>query len=59
MTTSPPPYRPLLRDEFDCIAAGEVNASQAAAERELTENAIDAGAKRIAISLQPETLARV
>lgn len=44
-----------LPDEvIDLIAAGEVIDSLAAVVRELVENALDAGANRITISLEPE-----
>ncbi|NJK34568.1 MAG: DNA mismatch repair endonuclease MutL [Oscillatoriales cyanobacterium SM2_2_1] len=47
---------PLPRVVVDRIAAGEVIDSLAAAVRELAENAIDAQATRIVITLDPDTL---
>ncbi len=46
--------QPLPAEVVHLIAAGEVIDSLAAAVRELSENALDAGATRIAISLWPE-----
>ena len=46
--------QPLPVEVVHLIAAGEVIDSTAAVVRELAENALDAGATRIAISLQPE-----
>ncbi|MCU0516385.1 MAG: DNA mismatch repair endonuclease MutL [Oscillatoria sp. Prado101] len=46
--------QPLPPEVVHLIAAGEVIDSLAAAVRELSENALDAGATRIAISLWPE-----
>jgi DNA mismatch repair protein MutL len=46
--------QPLPFDVINLIAAGEVIDSLAAVVRELAENALDAGASRIAISLWPE-----
>lgn len=46
--------QPLPDDVVSLMAAGEVIDSLAAAVRELVENAIDAGATRIAIALWPE-----
>ena len=45
---------PLPIDVIHLIAAGEVIDSLAAAVRELCENAIDAGASRITVSLFPD-----
>ncbi|MEM8674616.1 MAG: DNA mismatch repair endonuclease MutL [Cyanobacteria bacterium P01_G01_bin.67] len=44
----------LPNEVIDLIAAGEVIDSLAAVIRELVENALDAGASRIAIALNPE-----
>ncbi len=46
--------QPLPIDAIDRIAAGEVIDSLAAVVRELIDNALDAGARRIAISLWPQ-----
>jgi len=46
--------QPLPTDVIDRIAAGEVINSLAAVVRELIDNALDAGATRIAISLWPQ-----
>ncbi len=46
--------QPLPFDVINLIAAGEVIDSLAAVVRELAENALDAGANRITISLWPE-----
>ncbi|MBW4681505.1 MAG: DNA mismatch repair endonuclease MutL [Microcoleus vaginatus WJT46-NPBG5] len=46
--------QPLPADVVHLIAAGEVIDSLAAVVRELIENALDAGATRIAVSLWPE-----
>ena len=51
MTT---PIQPLPSDVIHLIAAGEVIDSLAAGVRELVENAIDAGATRIGVSIHPE-----
>ncbi|MEG3436930.1 DNA mismatch repair endonuclease MutL [Pannus brasiliensis CCIBt3594] len=48
------PIQVLPKDVIDLIAAGEVIDSLAAVVRELVENAIDAGADRITVSLSPE-----
>ena len=45
--------RPLPNDVVQLIAAGEVIDSLGAVVRELAENAIDAGATRIAIDINP------
>lgn len=50
----PSPIQPLPAEVVHLIAAGEVIDSIAAVVRELVENALDAGATRIAISLWPE-----
>ena len=50
----PHPIQPLPLALAHRIAAGEVIDSLAAAVRELAENALDAGARRIVISLWPE-----
>ena len=49
-----PPIRPLSVDLVHRIAAGEVIDSLAAVVRELTDNALDAGATRIMVSLWPQ-----
>ncbi|MGC1524868.1 MAG: DNA mismatch repair endonuclease MutL [Phormidesmis sp.] len=46
--------RPLAQDVVSLMAAGEVIDSLAAVVRELVENALDAGASRISVSLWPE-----
>jgi len=46
---------PLPAEVVHLIAASEVIDSMAAVVRELVENALDAGATRIAIALEPET----
>lgn len=46
--------QPLTLDVISLMAAGEVIDSLAAVVRELVENALDAGATRIAVSLWPE-----
>ncbi|MBE9078998.1 DNA mismatch repair endonuclease MutL [Romeria aff. gracilis LEGE 07310] len=48
------PIHPLSPEIVSLMAAGEVIDSLAAVVRELAENALDAGATRIAISLNPE-----
>jgi DNA mismatch repair protein MutL len=48
------PIQPLPPEVVNLIAAGEVIDSLAAAVRELVENALDAGATHISISLSPE-----
>jgi DNA mismatch repair protein MutL len=48
------PIHPLPIDVIHLIAAGEVIDSLAAVVRELCENAIDAGASRITVSLFPD-----
>lgn len=48
------PIQPLPSEVINLIAAGEVIDSLAAAVRELVENAIDAEATRISISVYPE-----
>ncbi|MCL1473439.1 DNA mismatch repair endonuclease MutL [Argonema antarcticum] len=50
----PSPIQPLPAEVVHLIAAGEVIDCIAAVVRELVENALDAGATRIAISLWPE-----
>ena len=45
---------PLPEDVIRQIAAGEVIASPAAAVRELAENAIDAGATRLSVAIDPQ-----
>ncbi|BAP17455.1 DNA mismatch repair endonuclease MutL [cyanobacterium endosymbiont of Epithemia turgida] len=49
-----PPIQPLPSDVVSLIAAGEVIDSLAAVVRELSENALDAQATRLVISLLPE-----
>ncbi len=49
----PMPIRTLPREVVHLIAAGEVIDSLAAIVRELSENAIDAGANRITINVSP------
>ncbi|NEO25942.1 MAG: DNA mismatch repair endonuclease MutL [Kamptonema sp. SIO4C4] len=49
-----PPIQPLPPEVINIIAAGEVIDSLAAVVRELVENALDAGATRLRISLFPE-----
>ncbi|YAI81683.1 MAG: DNA mismatch repair endonuclease MutL [cyanobacterium endosymbiont of Rhopalodia sterrenbergii] len=49
-----PPIQPLPSDVVSLIAAGEVIDSLAAVVRELAENALDAQATRLVISLLPE-----
>jgi DNA mismatch repair protein MutL len=49
-----PPIKPLPSDVVSLIAAGEVIDSLAAVVRELSENALDAQASRLVISLLPE-----
>ncbi|MEL6159770.1 MAG: DNA mismatch repair endonuclease MutL [Cyanobacteria bacterium J06623_5] len=51
---SPKPIQPLALDVVHLMAAGEVVDSLAAVVRELVENALDAGATRIAVSLWPQ-----
>ncbi|MEL6901529.1 MAG: DNA mismatch repair endonuclease MutL [Cyanobacteria bacterium J06606_4] len=51
---SPKPIQPLALDVVHLMAAGEVIDSLAAVVRELVENALDAGATRISISLWPQ-----
>ncbi|MEM9087460.1 MAG: DNA mismatch repair endonuclease MutL [Cyanobacteria bacterium P01_F01_bin.53] len=46
--------QPLAQEVVSLMAAGEVIDSLAAVVRELVENALDAGATRIAVSLWPE-----
>ena len=48
------PIHPLPSDVINLIAAGEVIDSLAAGVRELVENAIDADATRINVSVYPE-----
>ncbi len=49
-----PKIQPLPTEVVHLITAGEVIDSLAAVVRELVENAIDAGASRISISVQPD-----
>ena len=49
--------RPLDEDIVYLMAAGEVIDSLAAVVRELVENALDAGATRISVSVWPDALA--
>ncbi|MGC1305841.1 MAG: DNA mismatch repair endonuclease MutL [Phormidesmis sp.] len=49
-----PPIQPLSQDIVYLMAAGEVIDSLSAVVRELAENALDAGATRITISLWPQ-----
>ena len=48
------PIQPLTQEIVSLMAAGEVIDSLSAVVRELVENALDAGADRIALSLWPE-----
>jgi DNA mismatch repair protein MutL len=48
------PIQPLTQDLVYLMAAGEVIDSLAAVVRELVENALDAGASRITVSLWPQ-----
>ncbi|MEM9212806.1 MAG: DNA mismatch repair endonuclease MutL [Cyanobacteria bacterium P01_F01_bin.150] len=48
------PIQPLPSDVINLIAAGEVIDSLAAGVRELVENAIDAGATRVNVSVYPQ-----